>query len=340
MSVLLNTPFNYTFDQIVRVRVSAANKYGYGNLSAVSGDSGARIRVIPVQMAKPTMDPLSTDKTLIMNWIAISGANAGNSPVIAYSLLWDAGDSTKYPNTDFVELTNALVTSYTKNAVTGGQTYRFMVRARNIYGYGANSTFTTVIPDDKPGKTNIPRVTLANADATSVDIEWDLPNEHSSPIISYSILFMQANGDFVTELTNCGAGVGSAVVAARKCSVPMTLLRTLTLRPRDSLIRVKIRGTNLKGDGEYSEVNTVGATIETEPTNLSVASIDVPSTFNDRTKVVWTALTGSARGGWNVDITSYEVYWDQSTGVWVSLANTSSLFTIKTDLTGGVTYKF
>lgn len=85
-------------------------------------------------------------------------------------------------------MTNALVTSYTKNAVTGGQTYRFMVRARNIYGYGVNSTITTVIPDDKPGKTNIPRVTLANADATSVDIEWDLPNEHSSPIISYSIL--------------------------------------------------------------------------------------------------------------------------------------------------------
>ena len=232
-------------------------------------------------------------------------------------------------------MTNALVTSYTKNAVTGGQTYRFMVRARNIYGYGVNSTITTVIPDDKPGKTNIPRVTLANADATSVDIEWDLPNEHSSSIISYSILFMQANGDFVTELTNCGAGVGSAVVAARKCSVPMTLLRTLTLRPRDSLIRVKIRGTNLKGDGEYSEVNTVGATIETEPTNLSVASIDVPSTFNDRTKVVWTALTGSARGGWNVDITSYEVYWDQGNNVttWVSKYKTT-----RTDVGGLLTY--
>ena len=155
MSVLLNTPFNYTFDQIVRVRVSAANKYGYGNLSAVSGDSGARIRVIPVQMAKPTMDPLSTDKTLIMNWIAISGANAGNSPVIAYSLLWDAGNAGA--NT-FTELTDALVTSFTVNGVQGGLTYRFKVRARNIYGYGPASDSTQVVPRDAPGKTATPTV--------------------------------------------------------------------------------------------------------------------------------------------------------------------------------------
>jgi len=66
----------------------------------------------------------------------------------------------------------------------------------------------------------------------------------------------------------------------------------------------------------------------------------VPSTYNTVTKVVWTALTGSSRGGKDVAITQYEVYWDQSTGDWVSLANTTSLFTIKNGLTGGTTYKF
>lgn len=153
---------------------------------------------------------------------------------------------------------------------------------------------------------------------------------------------MKANGDFVNELTYCN-GSDTQVVTALKCSVPMATIRTLTLRPRDSLIRVKVRAFNAKGTGLFSEVNTAGATVETEPTNLSVVTIDVPSTFNDRTRVVWTALTGSARGGKNVAITNYEVYWDQGTGTWVSLANTTSpdtLTYLKEGLTGGNTYKF
>lgn len=150
---------------------------------------------------------------------------------------------------------------------------------------------------------------------------------------------MLANGDFAHELTRCD-GTSPTVVSARKCSVPMATLRTLTLRPRDSLIRVKIRAFNAKGSGDFSEVNTAGATIETEPTNLSVVSIDVPSTSNTATKVVWTALTGSARGGWDVAITQYEVYWDQATNNWVSLANTSALETVKTGLVGGTVYQF
>jgi len=57
---------------------------------------------------------------------------------------------------------------------------------------------------------------------------------------------------------------------------------------------------------------------------MSVVSIDVPSTTNTVTKVVWTPLTGSSRGGKNVEITKYEIYWDQGTPTedgssWVSL---------------------
>jgi len=120
----------------------------------------------------------------------------------------------------------------------------------------------------------------------------------------------------------------------------MSAIRTLTSLPRDSLIRVKVRAFNVKGTGSWSEVNTAGATIETEPTNLMVVSIDVPSTTNTQTQVDYTALTGSSRGGKDVAITQYEVFWDQSTDNWVSLANTTSLFTLKTGLSGGVTYSF
>lgn len=103
---------------------------------------------------------------------------------------------------------------------------------------------------------------------------------------------------------------------------------------------MKVRATNARGTGQFSEINTSGALIETVPTNLSVVSIDVPSTTNVQTKVTWTALTGSARGGKSVEITKYEVFWDQAGGEWVSLAETTDLFLVKAGLSGGVTYKF
>lgn len=120
----------------------------------------------------------------------------------------------------------------------------------------------------------------------------------------------------------------------------MATIRALTLLPRDSLIRVKVRATNDKGTGAYSQINTDGALIETEPTNLSVVSIIADSTTNTQTEVAWTALTGSSRGGKSVDIVMYEVFWDQSSNNWVYLDNTTSLTSLKTGLTGGVTYSF
>jgi hypothetical protein len=290
-------------------------------------------------MAAPTEDPSSTDVTLTLNWVALSGAQAGNSDVIAYSLYWDNGVSSAEAS---IALTDALVTKFTVYGVTGGTPYKFRVRARNIYGYGDYSPALTLVPHDLPGKTAIPTVALSTSDDTAVEVSWALPNEHSSPITKYEILFMQANGDFVPEPTFCD-GTNLTIVTDRKCTVPMGTIRTLTLLPRDSLIRVKVRAYNMKAGGsygQYSEVNTAGATIETEPTNWSVVSIDVPATSNVQTRVTWTALTGSSRGGKNVVIEEYEVYWDQSTDNWVSLATTPDLFTVKTGLTGGVTYKF
>jgi len=115
-------------------------------------------------MSPPTLDPSSTDITVTMNWVALSGSNAGNSAVISYSLLWDNGDSAALAPA--VELIDSLVTTFTVNGVTGGTTYRFAVRARNIYGYGPTSTVTVVVPADVPGKTAVPTVALYATDLT------------------------------------------------------------------------------------------------------------------------------------------------------------------------------
>ena len=94
MSTLTTTPYNYVFDDVIRVRVSASNSFGSGLVSPTSGNTGARVRSVPAKMAPPTEDPSCTDVKLIINWIALSGVSAGNSAVLAYTLDWDAGVAT------------------------------------------------------------------------------------------------------------------------------------------------------------------------------------------------------------------------------------------------------
>jgi hypothetical protein len=148
--------FGYLFDDVVYVRVKATNSYGYGELSDPCDDTGARIRVVPTKMQAPTEDLSSTDTQVTLHWLPLSGVDAGNSDVIAYSLYWDEGDASK-TEAD-VPLYDALVTEFTVTGVTGGLTYRFRVRARNIYGSGPFSDETIVVPDDAPGKADIPTV--------------------------------------------------------------------------------------------------------------------------------------------------------------------------------------
>lgn len=147
-----------------------------------------------------------------------------------------------------------------------------------------------------------------------VQVSWIAPDDHHSDIIAYSVLFLKNDGAFVAS-PDCNGAANATIISGLACQVSMGHLRTLTGLPRDSRIRAIVRATNARGTGAYSEVNTdpLGATIEEEPTNLSVVSIDVPSTTNTETKVVWTPLTGSSRGGKNVEITKYEIYWDQGT---------------------------
>lgn len=90
----------------------------------------------------------------------------------------------------------------------------------------------------------------------------------------------------------------------------MATIAALTALPRDALIRVRVRATNARGTGQFSELNTAGATMETLPTNLIAVSVDPSATTNTAASVLWTALTGSAAGGQNVAVTSYELYWD------------------------------
>lgn len=162
MADLTSATLGYAFGNVVYVRIAASNAYGPGSWSPISSSAGATVASVPTQMAIPTLDlAASTDAQVTLRWTALTGAAAGNSAVIAYSLLWDQGDATRAgPDTPLMD---SLATSYLVTGVSGGDPYRFTVSARNVYGTGASSPVLTVVPTDAPGKTGTPNVVLTDA---------------------------------------------------------------------------------------------------------------------------------------------------------------------------------
>jgi hypothetical protein len=76
-----------------------------------------------------------TDIEIIITWASLTGTSTGNSAITSYNLFWNAGTSTSADTLVIDSLTN----TYTFSGLTGGSTYIFSVRAKNIYGYGAFS---------------------------------------------------------------------------------------------------------------------------------------------------------------------------------------------------------
>lgn len=103
-----------------------------------------------------------------------------------------------------------------------------------------------------------------------------------------------------------------------------------------------MRAHNSEGWGDYSDINTSGATIESNPLELTTLSQDITQLTNTQIKLVWTApSSGLATGGSSVALTGYKVYWDLGTGAaMTAITSTTDTFYLVTSLTGGQTYSF
>lgn len=89
---------------------------------------------------------------------------------------------------------------------------------------------------------------------------------------------------------------------------------TATALPVDSLIKVQVQAVNGNGVGAYSEVNidVTGATIETIPAQMPAPVVDLTSSSNTQVALTWVAPTGSNKGGSNVPITTYNIYYNDA----------------------------
>jgi hypothetical protein len=328
MSTLRAAPHSLAFDALVAVRLSARNAYGWGATSALN-TAGAQVRVEPTQMAAPAQTAV-TEAQISIEWPALTSPDDGNSAVLAYTVYWDNGGGT--PS---LPLLDALQTSVSVDGLTGGTTYRFKVKARNIYGAGPWSTELAVLASDLPDQVAIPTVTLGASD-TAVTVAWDAPADHAAPIDQYQVLLQAADGTYAEDTATCGA----ADAADRSCAIPMPTVLTLTGLAVDQLIRAKVRAHNANGWGAYSELNTVGATTETLPTQLAAPTFDVSGSSATQITLNWASVSGTAAGGVNVAVAGYVLEWDAGAATWSTHQTPTGTSAVSTGLAGGVTYQY
>jgi hypothetical protein len=128
-------------------------------------------------MADPTVGALTSQSQIEVDWVALTGTiDTGNSAILSYNLYWDNGSG----STPSISLTDSLVTSYTIIGVTSGYTYKFMVRAKNINGYGSFSNSVSITATSEPGIMS--PVTTTQVGTTDVKIAWTVTSTGGSSI--------------------------------------------------------------------------------------------------------------------------------------------------------------
>lgn len=261
METLLAVPFGYTLNQVIAVRVSAKNDNGWG-LPSVANTVGAVARTLPSAMIPATRGDDTTESKIQVVWVTQTvDSETGGAPILSYNMQWDQGTGNDNSWVDLVGYpTNYLSTTYTViEGVIKDIGYRFRLRSKNIYGFGPFSPVAVIRSSDVP-ESPVPATT--SLDDVDVLIEWVAPYDNSEAITAYDMQVLQGDGfTWMNDLVNCPY----SQVTPTSCSIPMSKLRTDFNLAQGQLVVVRVRAQNIIGYGDYSETNTQGALIATEP---------------------------------------------------------------------------
>ena len=340
MSVVITSPYSLDQGDLIQVRVSASNSYGSGTASPVNSE-GAQVRVIPEAPNIPRRAAETSTGQIEVEWDLLSAPNNGDSEIISYHLVWDAGTGTTT-----VALVG-LVSDYTLGSYTAttgvqmGDPYLFKVRARNVYGWGPYSPEVEIVASDVPSQM---QVATTSIEGTAARISWTAPSSNGEALSSYEVLVLHSDGTtFSEEAVSC-SGSDSTIITTRSCDIPLDTLRNAPFSlVRGDLVQAKVRAANAQGFGPYSQVNVEGGLVETEPGQVQGLTFEEGSSSVTQITLSWQPLsTDSETGG--APILGYEIYsaeeaesptWSGPTQVTaVELQYTA------TGLTGGVTYLF
>lgn len=93
-------------------------------------------------MSAPTRDPSTTQDEIVINWLALSSPQNGDSEVTSYNLQW-------FSNGQWKSLVGMLPGSITTqflltSNIERGSIYQFRVRAENNFGWSVFSDVTSI----------------------------------------------------------------------------------------------------------------------------------------------------------------------------------------------------
>lgn len=183
---------------------------------------------------------------------------AGGSTVTSYNLEWNQGSGTQFYEVSG-ETSDSMDRLVTVGSLTGGQTYTFRYRVRNIHGWSPDySPEIAIMAAEKPSAPAAPTTALSG---TSAAITWVAPSENGSPILSYLIEIQGSDGTWHQDTVYCDGG-DPTIVSGTTCSIPLTTLADTTgdfaLAP-GALVAVRVSANNLLGTGTASAVSSAGA---------------------------------------------------------------------------------
>lgn len=187
-----------------------------------------------------------------MFWSTIGSPQDGDSTVTSYSLEWDVGSEGQSWVREIGYLSNSLATTYTvtENIVIG-KDYQFRLRAKNIWGWGAYSTISTIKAARVPIQMSAP-ATSVDADSGDLVISWTQPDPQGSAITSYFIEIAHSDGLAWSEYESTCNGEDPSLL---ECAVPMTDLALTYNYAQGALIKVRASAVNEFGASSVSDEN-------------------------------------------------------------------------------------
>jgi titin len=125
----------------------------------------------------------------------------GGSPVLDYEVYGDQGDDgLAVADFQLLSATTYLTREYTETAVEAGETYRFVVKARNDAGLGEASAVISIQAATPPSAPDTPTVVFQNEQ--TIEIAWSSPDDDgSSTLLNFIVYWDQGSGTYVPLAT-------------------------------------------------------------------------------------------------------------------------------------------
>jgi len=118
----------------------------------------------------------------------------GGSQITSYNLQWDqATNGANWTNVIGFTPSSLVLTAKLTNGVTGGLTYGFRVRARNVHGWGAFSSVLYIKAAQIPDQMDTVSTSIDGLTG-GVFIAWNKPHDGFQDIENYLIEIQTSTG--------------------------------------------------------------------------------------------------------------------------------------------------